>query len=150
MYDDIRAWYFVLELVKSKKSQKDPLLGFAAENGLTMEAAEETFQRASRFILNNMTLNREGIKWESRPITKFIRGYGPQVPEAPVSLQCCLEPYLILLEKWEATKTSRLHCYVEHGSLKGRGFIRRSSDCQRARQTKARSGIIMEIHATGG
>jgi hypothetical protein len=88
MHDDIRAWYFVLEFVKSKKSQKNPLLSFAAENGLTMEAAEEIFQRASRFILNNMTLNREGVKWESQSITKFIRGYGPQVPEAPVSLQC--------------------------------------------------------------
>jgi hypothetical protein len=90
MYDDIRAWYFVLELVKSKKSQKDPLLSFAADNGLTVEAAGETFQRASRFILNNMTLNREGVKWESQSITKFIRGYGPQVLEAPVSVQCWL------------------------------------------------------------
>jgi hypothetical protein len=89
MYNDIRAWYFVLDRVQSKKSQKDPLLSFATENGLTLDAAEETFQRASQFILNNMAQNKEGIKWDSQPIVKCIPGYGPPAPKAPVSLQCC-------------------------------------------------------------
>jgi hypothetical protein len=89
MYDDIRAWYFVLDAVESKAAQKDPLLDFAAENGLTKEESEQTFRRASRFILNNMKLNREGVKWESQPIGKFIRLYDPEAQDFPVSLQCC-------------------------------------------------------------
>jgi hypothetical protein len=151
MYNDIRAWYFVLESVESKSSQNDPLLSFAAENGLPMETAQETFRRASRFILNNMTLNREGVNWQTQPIRKFMRSFEPQLQDAPVSLQWYPKVLAnLLLERWKGSKTPWSHprCYIEQGGLQGRGFLRCSQARQGTRQTKAGSGNTMEIYAT--